>query len=227
MALAWIQKVIDQLEQGGISAYRGYPATKQAYLKEPMAAVCLGSATEDKAVLTVHICTSVEMGGAICEDVALQAAGLLTELGGLWKMGTSAFKTGSGLFVLPIEVTFSREPQGAEITVTVDGVAVEGLVSVRTEMSGTSVKDTDDSENVIMVTADKRWVVTVTESVDGNTPLRWDGKDGFCLTVVRNGEKEVYSGCSWQKMTTNTTDTGTERVRVAITCNEPVITEIS
>lgn len=233
MELNWIEKIIEALESVNIPAQRGYPSGLMPSLTEPVATVSIQKAESNEMTAVVQIYSQVSQGGTTCEDLALKAAKALRALGAQCRVGGCSFSGKGGLFSLPLQVTFCKEevPVASSVTqpkVTIDGIVVSGVADVATAFTSTPVKSKDTTTGAIgMVAGEKRWTVTVEDLVAPSQSPQEEVTDGFTVTITRSGEKETYSGCCWDKITTEVTEKGTRRIRVAITCNEPVVAKVS
>lgn len=229
MELNWIQKSIAALENIGIPAQRGYPSGVVPGLTEPMATVSIKKAEEDTLTLAIQIYAPVYKGGTVCEDLALSAADALRALGAQCELGSCAFSGKGGLFSLPMLVSFTgsltkAEKAGLIPKAEIDGEIVSDLVdvSVAYSCSTVKVKDTTTSE-IEMSSADRRWHVTIEDEVDARYSPLEQIEDGFTVIISRVDQQETYTGCCWEKQTTQMQGDTVRRVRVAITCNEPQI----
>lgn len=230
MELDWIEKIIEALESVDIPAQRGYPSGAMPNLTEPVATVSIQRAELDEMTAAVQIYSPVSRGGITCENLALQAATAIRAIGATCVVGSCSFSSRDGLLSLPLQVTFAKEqtvvsPFITQPKVAIDGIVVANVVNVATAFTGTPVKSKDATTGEVgMVVGEKRWTVTVEDLVAPSRSPQEEVKDGFTVTISRSGEKETYSGCCWDKVTTEVAEKGTRRIRVAITCNEPVVT---
>lgn len=229
MELNWIEQIIEALESVDIPAQRGYPSGLMPSLTEPVATVSIQKAESNAMTAAVQIYSPVSQGGIACENLALQAAEALRTIGATCVVGSCSFSGKGGLFGLPLQVTFTKEQAVVPSTVTqpkvdIDGIVVANVVDVATAFTSTAVKSKDTATGEIgMVAGEKRWTVTIEDLVAPSRSPQEEVKDGFTVTITRSGGKETYSGCCWDKITTEVTEKGTRRIRVAITCNEPVV----
>ncbi len=229
MILDWIEQTITALEAAGLPAQRGYPSGLMPSLSEPMATISIRKAEEQSLILTVQIYAPVEQGGTICEDLALTAATALRPLGAECRLGGCSFSGKGGLFTLPLTAIFTQETVAAAQTEDLPKVELEGrelsdLTDVSVTYAGSTVKVKDTTTSAIeMASAEGRWYVTVEERMDIKMSPVETIVDGFTITIVRTNYKEVYKGCCWEKITMETQDGQTRRVRVAITCNAPTV----
>lgn len=232
MELQWIQSCITALKEAGIQAKRGFPSGLTPGLDAPMAAVSIQSAEATKMTMTVQIYAPVSEGGVYCENLALTAAEALRKLGAECKVGTCSYVGKGGLLTLPISAVFVQQVAQYQATavipeVKIDDVAVAQVVNVTTGYTSTSAKGKDSSTGLIqMVSGERRWTVTIEDIVEESLSPQIEVEDGFSVTVIRSGEKETYSGCCWDKITTEIVAAGTKRIRVALTCNEPMIEDV-
>lgn len=229
MEIEWIQKTITALNSTGITAQRGYASGIVPSLTEPLATVSIKKADETSLTLSVMIYVPVSQGGTACESMALDAAETLREIGASCELGSCSYGGKGGLFSIPILVKYSEEEKPTAVTVkqptvVIDGTTVSDVVNVSTGFSSSVVRGkVAETEQTGMVAAERRWTVTVEDLVRSSLSPQQTVVDNFTVTVSRSGETETYTGCCWEKITTEVTAAGTRRVRVAITCNEPTV----
>lgn len=231
MVLECIEKAIAVLQSAGIPACRGFPAGKMPHLEAVFATVSMEQATEDALTLTVQIYAPASQGGTACEDTAVLAGERLSTLGVQCRLGRCSFEGKSGVFCLPVTVTFLKveEPpvQIIQPRVEIAGVEIANVVAVSTAFTGTQVRQkSETTEMERLNTEEKRWTVTVEDLVPARLSPQQEITTGFTVVITHPGERETYNGCCWSKVTTEATAEGTRRVRVAITCNDPVITAV-
>lgn len=229
METEWIPKTITALKNAGIAARRGYASGIVPSLTEPLATVSVRKADATAMTLSVMIYAPVSQGGVVCENLALAAAETLRSIGGACELGSCSYSGKDGLFSIPILVKYSEVEEVVSVTaeqptVVIDGTTVSDVVNVSTGFHSSVVKSKDaQTEQTGMVAAERRWTVTVEDLVRSSLSPQQTVVDNFTVTVSRSGETETYTGCCWEKITTEVTAAGTRRVRVAITCNEPTV----
>lgn len=230
MEIEWIQKTITALKSTGITAQRGYASGILPSLTEPLATISIKKTDATSLTLTVLIYTPLSRGGTVCENLALSAAQALREVGAECELGSCSYGGKGGLFSIPVLVKYTQEEAApapvtvAQPKVVINGVTVSDVVNVSTGFSSSVVRGKDaQTEQTGMVAAERRWTVTVEDLVGAALSPQETVVDGFTVTVTRSGETETFTGCCWEKISTEVTAAGTRRVRVAITCNEPVV----
>lgn len=231
MVLKYIEKAIAVLQSAGIPARRGFPAGKMPHLETVFAVVSMEQAAQEALTLTVRIYASASQGGTACEDTAVLAGEKLSALGAQCRLGSCSFEGKSGVFCLPVTVTFlkAEEPpvQIIQPRVEIAGVEVANVVAVSTAFSSTQVRQISETTGLENLnTEEKRWTVTVEDLVPSQMSAQQEITTDFTVVISHPGEKETYNGCCWSKVTTAATAEGIRRVRVAITCNDPVITAV-
>lgn len=233
MDLEWISDAIDALEGAGIAARRGYLVGKIPHLTAPMATVSIESFQGYEMTLTVRIYTPLSMGGDACEDWALTAVNALKTRSSGCKVGACSYQRETGLFCVPITVTFSRllklmASQSVVIpAVEADGQVIPYVLAVTTAYTNSPAKLKEETTGALyMAAAEQRWRVTVEDVMDSHYSPRDTLTDGFTLTIYRVEQKEVYSGCCWESIKTSVEDDGIHRTRVAVTCVAPEIQTI-
>ena len=105
-----ILSVIAALQSAGFRAARGYPGKGMPYPDAPVVAVSLQEQTGERFVLAVRIYCTVEQGGILCEDRALDMVPVLENLGGDCTVGACSFDGKSGLFSVCVQVKWNTAP---------------------------------------------------------------------------------------------------------------------
>lgn len=234
MEQTWLETTIEALQSAQIPAQRGFPNGLLPSLTEKMAAVSIQRSEEQSMTVLVQIYMPVEQGATACEDAALLAAAALREAGATCTIGACSFSSKSGLFCIPLQTSYaeqgapSQSGAVAQPKVQINGQTVGNVTDVATSFSSTSVKSKDASTGEIIMTAgEKRWRVTVEDLVKSTLSPQESVEDAFTLVITRGSEKESYDGCCWEKVTTDVTSSGIKRVRVAVTCNAPIVATVS
>ena len=98
-----ILSVIEALTSAGFRAERGYPGKGMPYPDAPVVAVSLQEQTAERFTLAVRIYCTVELGGILCEDRAMDLVPVLEGLGADCTVGECSFSGKSGLFSICIQ----------------------------------------------------------------------------------------------------------------------------
>ncbi len=234
MEQAWLEATIEALQTAQIPAQRGFPNGLLPSLTEKLAAVSIQKSEEQSMTVLVQIYMPVEQGATACEDTALVAAAALRDAGAQCTIGACTFSSKSGLFCIPLQTSYAEQSAPsqsgtvAQPKVQVNGQTVGNVTDVATSFSSTSVKSKDASTgDIIMVAGETRWRVTIEDLVKTTLSPQEPVEDSFTVVITRGNEKESYDGCCWEKVTSDVTSAGIKRVRVAVTCNAPVVSSVS
>jgi hypothetical protein len=203
--------VIDALQAMGIRADRGYPGKGMPYPDAPVVAVSLQEQTADKTILAVHVYCTVEFGGTVCEDLAMDIAGILENLDGKCTVEDCSFSGKSGLFSIRILAVWDTRPE-PDIAFTVQ-VGAQMLPFVTAFSARRDRELTQVAAET--VTDDKGWKITVTELLPLANKPEPDSAESFDLILSCRGGTEQYSDCRWSELYYEPTADGMLRRRVA------------
>ncbi len=235
MSLEKIGAALSALRGAGISAQRRFSGELQPEIREPLAAVGLHKQTAVETVLTVEVFGPLALGGAACEDTAMRAAQVLTDLGAECTQEGCRFERSAGLFAVQVLANWKKEeavpelPEEPEVTpepepeiealgcsITIDGVAqpyITGFAAVQNARMQ-PVKAIE-AGIVELRREDVCWVLTLEEllplEVMPEEPKTFD----FILRVRRSSGTEVYRYCYWEKVSRKDTPQGLRQVRIA------------
>ena len=106
MGIDRVTAVIEALRKAGMRAQRGFPAEKIPYLTESVAAVNLEQGQVGSNIVAVWIYTPMGLGGAACEEKAMQAAKTVTGMGGKYEFSGCGFDSRVGLFCMKVLAKF-------------------------------------------------------------------------------------------------------------------------
>ena len=206
-----ITQVIDALQALGIRADRGYPGTGMPYPDAPVVAVNLQEQTAEKLVLAITVYCTPEFSGTVCEDLSMDIAAIVEEMGAGCTMENCGFNGKSGLFSIRILAQWDTAPdKTAGFTVQAgDKVLPYAMeVTARRDLAY-EIKDGN------MTALDKGWFITVTELLPLASTPELDSDYSFTLIISRRGGSESYAGCRWSEITYQPTQAGLLRRRVA------------
>lgn len=104
-----LENAVQALRDGGIPADRGMPAGKMGQITGTVAAVNLGAMDmrNKKVTVLATVLTPAALGAAACEETALNAGQILTDLGGKCAVGQCGFDGQSGLFTVEVSGEFN------------------------------------------------------------------------------------------------------------------------
>ena len=105
-----ILSVIAALQSAGFRAARGYPGKGMPYPDAPVVAVSLQEQRADSLTLALRIYCTVELGGILCEDRALDMVPVLQTLGADCTVGQCSFDGKSGLFSVCVQAKWETAP---------------------------------------------------------------------------------------------------------------------
>lgn len=102
-----ILAVIAALQSAGFRAERGYPGKGMPYPDAPVVAVSLQERSPERFILAVRIYCTVEQGGILCEDRAMDMVPVLEGLGAVCTLGECSFSGKSGLFCICVQAKWN------------------------------------------------------------------------------------------------------------------------
>lgn len=224
MGHEWIQRVIEALQAAGIRAQRGYPAGKSPCLESPAASVCVECFQTDSVKLAVRIFSPASLGGAACEDTALQAAQALKTLGGACRVEGCEFNGKAGIFTLPVYVTFDRAGLMETWSVKVDGAVQTYATSFKAEYLSTVTRTFNTQTGVpIFNREDDGWRLTIEDLLPEELPAEKDNMAIFSVEYSSASGVQLYEHCCWERILVEPVATGTRRLRVARAARPAII----
>lgn len=227
MGIEYVNKVISVMLELGFTTTRGYPTSKVQTVDGMLAKVLIEKAQETSITILVRIYLPGKYGGATGEDYALSAAEKLRKQGANCTVGGCDYDHDMEAIYATLHATFSRDKTvttAAVPTVKVAGSQASYLVGVSTGFTCTPVRTANStSTGMEMVSTEKRWTVTLEEMIPYYLSPVETHRDQFTVVVDRSGRVETYKGCAWDKITSETCESGTRRIRTAITCIEPTL----
>ena len=157
-----VREVIEQLTAGGIRAAEAYPGKRIPALTGAVAAVRLGKV--DRSVRTTHlevvVMSPAAAGGSACERTALEAVGILQNMGGTCIKAVCKFDEMADVFYINIDVEFfgtalpDSWSAGPGYAVKIGAQAMDYVTSFQIQ------RETDKEVTAI---ADAKWKFTMEE----------------------------------------------------------------
>lgn len=104
-----LENAVQALTEGGIPARRAMPSGTLPQITETVAAVALKAmdTRNQKVTVLATLLTPAELGSSVCEETAMEAAQILSELGGECTLGGCGFDGRNGLFTLEVTAKFN------------------------------------------------------------------------------------------------------------------------
>jgi hypothetical protein len=218
-----IAQVLAALQAENIQAIRGYPGNKIAAVVKPVAAVSMNQYTDRFLTLAVDVLGPTEFDGSACENLAVNVAGVLTDIMATCTVGNCEFSGKTGLFSVRVLARWYRELGYA---VDIDDETIAHVTACRAEKDTVRVPYVDSATGDILTTVDRNvWTVTITDIWPLNEKLPVERTDAFTLFVMRPGGMEAYIQCVWEQITLEETPAGVLRTRVAKTYQDRTVGE--
>lgn len=181
-----IDDVVQGLLTAGIPARRGMPGEKICEISEAVAAVSLKQADMRKKTMTVLVTvfSPANLGGAACEEVALQTGQVLNNLGGKCSVGSCGFDGKLGLFFEEVTGEYATEiPK-----VTIDGREMTHVLAF------TSWRNIDD---LVTSWSDTKWNFRLEEYYPMGEDEDADPVGKFTLVHTSHNGTETFSRATW------------------------------
>lgn len=218
-----INQVIAALQAADIPVCRGYSGSKISAVVKPVTAVSLQEYTDRFLTLAVDALGPTEFDGSACENLAVNVAGVLTDIMATCTVGNCEFSGKTGLFSVRVLARWYRELGYA---VDIDDETIPRVTACQAEKSVVRVPYVDSATGEVLTTVDRNvWTVTITDIWPLNIKLPEERTDAFSLFVMRPGGVEGYMQCVWEKITLEETPAGVRRTRVAKTYQDRVVGE--
>ena len=217
-----VREVIEKLTAGGIRAAEAYPGKRIPALTGAVAAVRLGKV--DRSVRTTHlevvVMSPAAAGGSACEKTALEAVGILQDMGGTCIKAVCKFDEMADVFYIDIDVEFfgtalpDSWSAGPGYAVKIGAQAMNYVTSFQIQ------RETDKEVTAI---ANAKWKFTMEELLPPGTSEPSDPEEPFTMSVARSGGDETFTGCTWISVKREDTIKGVSQVRVGIADKRTVL----
>ncbi len=216
MAALILTTVVDGLTDAGIPAQAAYPGAAMPNITEPQAAVSLEKLeyTARSATVLVTVMVPVSMGGAACEESAIQVGSVLENLGGVCIQEECRFNSYADAFYVRVLGTFYGSDvmagwnAASDFTVKLGSQVLKNAVAFQAEQAVDAVTGTPLSTSV--------WTFRLEESYGrGEGPLP-PPAEPFQVTVTRSSGIEQYNDCTWVSVQIENTATGLRQIRTGV-----------
>lgn len=188
---AYLQKVLDGLNAGGFPAYRANRAEVRPAVTRVCAAVSLQLVEHKRVEVLVEVFSPAAEDGGRCEDAAVEAAALISRLGGQCSQGACRFDMDADAFRVPLTAVF----KGEQAAVIMDHFTVTcGLSTLPTVVSFEAWHDVD---LVSATLAEVPWHFRMEERFGPGEEDSIRFSEPFDVTVVRGKLKETFLNCTW------------------------------
>jgi hypothetical protein len=181
-----LSRVVQGLLDAQIPAQRGYPTGMRRIITEPVCAVNLHSAdVRSKQIrVLVQVLSPAELGGPLCEEMALQTGEVLKALGGTASVGALEFDGRAGLFRIEVLGEFLEEKPKV----------FQGETELTHVVAFSSWRTLDDE---VTNWADAKWNFKLEEYYPIGDNEESNPYGEFRLVHVCESGSETYTGCTW------------------------------
>lgn len=212
-----VETVVNALRQGGFRAETAYPGKKFPHITQPAAAVHLSKADGDSLTVEVLMVCPAALGGAACENQALQAAKVLRQAGAVCSLSGCRYDGAAQVYVTSLLAVFTEtgtEEGEAGFTVAINRVVRPyALAFTGEEISGCQ------TEHVIGEAAPagvswgrKHWKIQLEEKIPAGMPEPAEPAGVFEIRVETPLKTEIYTGCGWTSICRERTGEGLRRI---------------
>lgn len=233
MGYEWLSAIEQALKEAGFRVERGYPAKRAVHLIGTVAAVNLTQAdlARQTAQATVTVLVPRKYGLDHCQEMALQAATILSGDGNSW--GFSGWKYDSGIDAFAVEVigtaSFAPDEDAGETLDEGCQVSIEGVAqSYVTDFLARQQSDREfvwghgQSEPYGVTPGKGGWSIRLTQMLPGNVPEPEAVEEPFGMTVIRGGCCQQFAGCCWTEYSSRQCEQGVEVIRGGLAVSREV-----
>ncbi len=200
-----LENAVQALRDGGIPANRAMPVGKMPQITETVAAVSLNAMDMRNKTVTVlvTVLTPGSMGAAVCEEKALAAGQILTDLGGKCSVGKCRFDGRAGLFCVDVTGVFDSAPP----KVVVDGVELHHVLAF------TSWRALDDE---VTDWSNAKWNFRLEEYFPMGVDQEADPVNPFILMHISPSGSEAYLDSTWTYQRRIWDASGVRQIRLGV-----------
>lgn len=198
-----LEKTVDTLRSAGFSVERGFPAGAIPTVTEPVCAVNLKQANlrQQTATVLVTVLSPMELGASACEEAALEAARILSEMGG--KCTVNACTAQEKVDLFSSEVTaqfFTSVPK-----VVLGGQALQSVTAF------TCWRTVDEE---ITNLDDAPWCFRLEEFFPLGVEEELEPEEPFLLLHISEHGSKTFSNCTWTYQRRVWSADGTRQIRL-------------
>ena len=188
---AYLQKVLDGLNAGGLPAFRANSPEVRPAVTKVCAAVSLQLVEHKRVEVLVEVFSPAAEGGSRCEDAAANAASIISRLGGLCSQGACRFDMDADAFRVPLTVLF----KGEEAAIVMDHFTVTcGLSTIPSVVSFDAWHEADLAYPTL---SEAPWHFRMEERFGPGEEDLIRFSEPFDVTVVRGRLQETFLNCTW------------------------------
>lgn len=218
-----LENVVTALGDSGLPAALAYPGSPFPMLTQPVAAVHLKQvdSTSRTATVEVLVLCPASLGGAVCQERALEALRVLWALGAVCRQESCQFDRVSQCFQVSLTAAFTQvvPDESGEVTagfsVAIDDVLQNACTLFRAQLDTGAEPEYVAAEPVAVASHGGclRWTLHLEEQIPIGTEEPEDPEGEFTLTVDTGKECWQYLGCRWVTVTREYTTQGLRRIR--------------
>ena len=215
MGYAIVESVVNALKEAGIRADKAYPGKIMPAPEGIVAAVSLKLCDRAKKLecVQVSVLGPARLGGAECEKAGAAVCDVLQGLGANCIQNACQFHSNTGLFSVEVQGSFlteqpsepDDEPVVYSFSATVAGKNVDNLVSA------TAHRVWNEESRTLSET----WTVRLVEQITGTEDTEAVGEP-FEIRLTRNGQTDIFTGCSWSSWQRVLDSNGLQQTRSAV-----------
>lgn len=219
----WLAALEQALRNAGFLVERGYPSKNAVHLTRAVAAVNLTRVNlqNTSAAATVTVLVPRGYGLDRCQQMAEEAALVLSEQGGQWGFEGWSFDESISCFYVEVvgTVRFSLlngtwlPETGYEVLIGEEAQRYVTDFQAQQAMDRRLIRPHGQAEPVGVTPGRDGWTIKLTQLLPSGQAEPEQAAEPFDLTVSRGGCSRVYRECCWSDYTTRETDAGTQVVR--------------
>lgn len=221
MGKSILNRVIDLLTEGGVSAAPAQPNQQMLIIQAPVAAVSMEKVDMESATVLVQVVAPMQNGAERCQKYALTVHQLLREAGAECVQGKCTFESRPALFCVPVTAKFygtataddwipaPPAPPAPVLNVTLAGVALAYATSFSAQQEKVEVEEKGEDGQVTTKLVTLPWEFTLEEFFPTGTQEPEVPQEPFTLRAGR----EVLSGCVLMEQLRVQTTQGIRQVR--------------
>lgn len=203
--VTFVEKVLTVLQDADISAMRACPGQHMTAITEPTVTVALQSGAPDEQTVTILTTVFVPAvsGQAVCEEMAVQVAQLVSGIGGSCRLKQCDFDGRLGLFVQEITGQFQTDRP----TVKLNGKLLPYASAF------TCWRSIDPDAGIVDL-EDAPWEFRLEEFFPANAISGRDDTEPFALLFISQDGSESYRSCHWTYWKRIWSATGVRQIRL-------------
>lgn len=200
-----LEQAVQALQAGGIPAARAMPAARMPEITATVAAVSLQGMDlrSKKMTVLVTVLTPAHLGSAVCEEAALTAGELLSDIGGKCSADACRFDGRTGLFAVEVTAQFNSEVP----KITINDVELKHVLAFTSWR--TLDEEVSDWDNA-------KWNFRLEEYFPMGDDVEADPAGTFVLNHICQSGSESYIDSTWTYQRKVWDASGVRQIRLGV-----------